>query len=674
MREGDLVKKTSWVSTLSDVQYFMMVGDAVQPGFVPWLPISVISTPPVLSGIGSSANLTPTDEESKVNALLLQLGPSEERRGSLPPGEAIGGLVSCYLCPLSWDPWWGGDAEGDKRVSQMQRIAARCHCNVYYVTYGGQVEAHANPENFISPIRAGQSPPNFQELNEAVDTFTVRYPSAEICTTAAQYSLIADIFNNLLLHKEAREKEVLDEQERMKFALQLSDIDDPRKTVLAQQNKLRKCLKNVRSLEKNHFIQGEESSDLELEAAKKDLNIASLKLRSMIRAFKERKLFLSPPVSAVEPVRRIEVWLDDATWGLMQEDGQLKVANISLINLSYNRLFYSDDSGEHRLELGSFKVLNLMPNVPLAQQEVVSPYDPMNRHLKVDKNISLRVFCRDRARVGGIPVTEHLELNIIPLGVCLTARFYKTIHTFFFPKMEVEEEGDGDQSLHPSGYGIGDDQSDAGVAPPILRTPSRRTVTLSSSVSSVTSSPPATPAVKESGHRGKHTLEIGDVEKMKERALSNKTFIYVKIPQLSLCITYRSPSVNLNQVLVTVPTLEYHNRCCTWTDMLMEIKKDYKSAIIHQTLKSAIGMKGTGEMAGLAFPRMGLCTDDLLMGKKQSKQAKGSNSRTLFGKMSREAEDTETADGGTSSHPLDQELNLKKAFKQLTKLSQDAQK
>ena len=43
--------------------------------------------------------------------------------------------------------------------------------------------------------------------------------------------------------------------------------------------------------------------------------------------------------------------------------------------------------------------------------------------------------------VGGI--TEHLEVNIIPLGVCLTSRFYKTIHTFFFPKMEVENEGDG---------------------------------------------------------------------------------------------------------------------------------------------------------------------------------------------------------------------------------------
>ena len=39
---------------------------------------------------------------------------------------------------------------------------------------------------------------------------------------------------------------------------------------------------------------------------------------------------------------------------------------------------------------------------------------------------------------------------------------------------------------------------------------------------------------------------------------------------------------DLQNVLVTVPTLEYHNRNWTWTDMLMEVKKDYKNAIIHQ--------------------------------------------------------------------------------------------
>ena len=134
-----------------------MVGDAAQQGFVPWLPISVISSPSLLTGAESRPTPVPTDEESEVNALLLQLGPSGDRRGSLPPGEAVGGLVSCYLCPSHRDPHQcagsrdaGGALEGERRTSQMQRIASRCHCNVYYVTYGEQVEVHTNPEQLIS--------------------------------------------------------------------------------------------------------------------------------------------------------------------------------------------------------------------------------------------------------------------------------------------------------------------------------------------------------------------------------------------------------------------------------------------------------------------------------------------------------------------------------------------
>lgn len=63
-----------------------------------------------------------------------------------------------------------------------------------------------------------------------------------------------------------------------------------------------------------------------------------------------------------DPTRRIEIWLDDAHWSLTASDGQLQLADICLTNFSYNRLTFSDDSGEHRLELGTFKVQNLMPN------------------------------------------------------------------------------------------------------------------------------------------------------------------------------------------------------------------------------------------------------------------------------------------------------------------------
>ena len=88
---------------------------------------------------------------------------------------------------------------------------------------------------------------------------------------------------------------------------------------------------------------------MELVQTKDALSQGSLELRAMIRAFKEKAFEMSPsrtrsdskprpsndhtPIPNVgdvspmvpEPVRRIEVWLDDAQWSLMQDDGQLKV-------------------------------------------------------------------------------------------------------------------------------------------------------------------------------------------------------------------------------------------------------------------------------------------------------------------------------------------------------------
>ena len=61
---------------------------------------------------------------------------------------------------------------------------------------------------------------------------------------------------------------------------------------------------------------------------------------------------------------------------------------------------------------------------------------------------------------------------------------------------------------------------------------------------------------------------------------------------------------DLQNQRVTVPTLEYHNRNWTWTDMLMEVKKDYKMAIVGQTIKSAIGMKAADDMTGLVSPKI----------------------------------------------------------------------
>ena len=133
-------------------QYFSTVGPSLEPNHVPWLPLSVICSPALGDDDSSSGEVTPRDQESYLNALLSELGPEErnerEKRGATPPGEAVGGLVSCLLIPGDTDT--GGEeirAGESKETVQLQRIASRCHCQIFYVTYGGIVETavHKSP-------------------------------------------------------------------------------------------------------------------------------------------------------------------------------------------------------------------------------------------------------------------------------------------------------------------------------------------------------------------------------------------------------------------------------------------------------------------------------------------------------------------------------------------------
>ena len=90
----------------------------------------------------------------------------------------------------------------------------------------------------------------------------------------------------------------------------------------------------------------------------------------------------------------------------------------------------------------------------------MAPFDPASRRLRVDKNVSLRIYCRDQAPgkddvslecyyiyivVAGIPVTEHLEINVVPLAVKLTEKFYQTLQEFFLPRAEADVK----ESLEP---------------------------------------------------------------------------------------------------------------------------------------------------------------------------------------------------------------------------------
>lgn len=85
-------------------------------------------------------------------------------------------------------------------------------------------------------------------------------------------------------------------------------------------------------------------------------------------------------------------------------------------------------------------------------------------------------------------------------------------------------------------------------------------------------------------------VHIDDVEKMKERAEKNKLFVYIKIPEVPVKVSYKGNKEknleDLRDVSLIIPTLEYHNMTWTWLDLLMAVRNDSKRVILSQVNKN----------------------------------------------------------------------------------------
>lgn len=541
-----LCSKTTWVGSLECMQYYATVdpGEVVTDEDIAWL---------------SKENIEDRSE--------FDLEGLPEMVSS---GQSVGGVVNSTV---------SGQNGSVGQSVQLQRIVSRCRCQFFYAGYG-EVESEQLPE--VIPM---EDLPEMMQMEDGVDTTTVLHHDLNVCTNSLQYTMILDIVNNLLLHVESNRKQASEKLQRMRFQLQLSTVEDQRSPILLLQENVRKQVQKLRRLEKELYMI---HKDLENECAdaeslhqeskvveqqlfecKEQINGFNEELTIRISCYKEGQVQFKSHLQTTQAygaqvVRTNEVCFKFAQWRLTESDGQLGIADLVLRNFVYTKVNRDNDTWTHQLELGWVRMTNLLPNPIYKDVFVPRPLGQEGEN----KQMTLRIVCSERPPVGGIAVKEHFEVNVVPLQIQLTYQFFKAMMVFFFPERNIDID---DQQ---------DAESDDGV-------PQRRKTDKKGSLKDR--------GVISSKRNAQSYTSSDDIDKMKERAENNNTFLYIKIPEVSLKVSYKGEKEknfeDLHDFSLVLPTLEYHNCIWTWFDLLMTMKNDSKRILLAQALRQKFHMR-----------------------------------------------------------------------------------
>ncbi|XP_048751983.2 protein hobbit-like isoform X2 [Ostrea edulis] len=570
--------KTAWVSSIECMQYYATVdpGNDLEEDCYPWL---------------SQENVEDRWEED--------LSGLPEMMSS---GHSVGGIVYSTI-------------PNTKKQVQLQRIISRCKCQIFFASYG-----KVGPDITLAIPPPPTDDSDIVASEEAVDTFTLLHHDLNICTNFPQYQMILDIVNNLLLHVEQKQKETTDKLQDMRFQLQLSKTEDQKTPIQQTQENLREQCLNLRRLEKELYlihkgldddedneILMQQSEELELQLFDLKENIYDLneELSMRISCFKESQLQVKAlqrtmKAQQVHVSRRNEVCFKFAQWRLTREDGQLGITDLMLRNFVYTKVNRDNDTWTHQLELGWVKMTNLLPNT--MYKDVLVPL-VLGKENDL-RQMALRIICSERPPVGGIAVKEHFEVNVVPLQIQMTYQFYKTVMEFFFPDKNIEtdgQDGDSEKALHKK---------------KVERKPSVK---------------------RDSVKKASSSHNFAEIDKMKERASNNNTFVYVKIPEVSLRVSYKGEKekniADIHDFSIVLPTMEYHNQIWTWFDLLMAIRGDTKRVILSQAIKQKLHMKSrVGEESPLTDVEQEEDKKKMLLGAKVLAGQEKPTKKGIFGK------------------------------------------
>ncbi|KAJ3322766.1 hypothetical protein HDU93_003075, partial [Gonapodya sp. JEL0774] len=272
---------------------------------------------------------------------------------------------------------------------------------------------------------------NVQELNLAsrqLQTGTVihfTFPDVRLAATSEAFTTIFDVCSRLIIaYAEPKEKERADRMREWVLLLQRMDMLGILSTIVHDIEDLQMGI-TEKELQVKELLQ-ERPSDPSIESigasmakSKEDL----FYVLSALKTMRERKKTMAATL-------QINCIVDTLNWVMLADDG-VAFADAQLTGTKL--LFVQNEDGSTILNVNVEDVLiqNLASTFP-GFRNAVSRFIPAGSK-DSSKQKSLRIQRRSLAPVGGIPIVEHLELDVHPFSVRITLDLARRIRDYIFP-------------------------------------------------------------------------------------------------------------------------------------------------------------------------------------------------------------------------------------------------
>ncbi|KAI7900356.1 golgi-body localization protein domain-containing protein [Cokeromyces recurvatus] len=505
-----------------------------------------------------------------------------------------------------------------KSSDKFQRIGDQIAATLQYDKYNPlRIKANSNVCSQAHPFE------------DRCDSVQLNFPKLKLIADSAQYNAIYQVATDLLLYKEPAKKERLARLREIMMAADRSSMFEATEKIIGLQQKARHLIYardqycQNRSLLDSQQLEEFKTIRLELYDTLEELYLGMEAIKLM--QSNQKKDYHEPKTNLkfVFCARQIE-------WEMLTNN-ERPLCECMLNNFTYDFVSKEDHSSINTLEVDIIQVKNLSRSPVFV--DVLGPYVDSHKPYDFSRHKMLRCYFVSLAPVGGIPVTQHLEINLHPLRLQMTYSFGKELAYYLFPPEKTQKQHevtastvlefdlaiDQPSSLVSLQSGYGEKLDNNAVKSMAEAQNSSTSLSIQSSnnlsndlqqLNNTTSCSTVNNSFKReetsdevtSNSRGlkknkKQTTAykivaknriIDDLSVMKKRASSNRTFILVKIPGARHCLSYQGPKEknleDLRDFAFEQPTLEFRNETWSWFELVSNIKRDFmRAALLHNS-------------------------------------------------------------------------------------------